>query len=141
MGGVQIGGDAPVTVQSMTSTDSRDVGATAAQIHELEEAGCEIVRVAVPDETAADAIAEIRDRINIPLIADIHFRHQLALLAMNRGADAIRINPGNIAPEGIREIVSMAKACRKVIRIGINAGSLEKEILSRHGGPTAEGPR
>lgn len=138
MGGVQIGGDAPVTVQSMTATDTRDVAATVDQIRKLEGAGCEIVRVAVPDEAAAEAIGKIRDRINIPLIADIHFRHQLALLAMSHGADAIRINPGNITPEGIREIVTMAKACGKVIRIGINAGSLEKEILSRHGGPTAE---
>jgi (E)-4-hydroxy-3-methylbut-2-enyl-diphosphate synthase len=138
LGGVRIGGDAPVVVQSMTSCDTRDVRATVAQIHALEEAGCEIVRVAVPDEAAAAAIHEIRSRIHIPLIADIHFHHALALLAMDRGADGIRINPGNISADGIRRIVGMAKANRKVIRIGINAGSLEKEIAVRHGGPTSE---
>ena len=137
LGGVRIGGNAPIVVQSMTSCDTRDVKATVEQIRRLEEAGCEIVRVAVPDEAAAVAIHEIRPRIHIPLIADIHFRHQLALLAMNHGADGIRINPGNISPEGIRKIVGIAKTSRKVIRIGINAGSLEKEIAARHGGPTA----
>jgi (E)-4-hydroxy-3-methylbut-2-enyl-diphosphate synthase len=137
LGGVRIGGDAPVVVQSMASSDTRDVNATVEQICRLEEAGCEIVRVAVPDEAAALAIHQIRSRIHIPLIADIHFRHQLALLAMNHGADGIRINPGNIPPEGIRRIVEMAQKSRKVIRIGINAGSLEKEIAVRHGGPTA----
>jgi (E)-4-hydroxy-3-methylbut-2-enyl-diphosphate synthase len=137
LGGVRIGGDAPVVVQSMASSDTRDVSATVKQIRRLEEAGCEIVRVAVPDEAAALAIHQIRSRIHIPLIADIHFRHQLALLAMNHGADGIRINPGNIPPEGIRRIVEMAQKSRKVIRIGINAGSLEKEIAVRHGGPTA----
>ncbi|MCX5837605.1 MAG: flavodoxin-dependent (E)-4-hydroxy-3-methylbut-2-enyl-diphosphate synthase [Deltaproteobacteria bacterium] len=138
LGSVRIGGDAPVVVQSMTSCDTRDAGATVEQIHALEEAGCEIVRVAVPDEAAAIAIHQIRSRIHIPLIADIHFQYPLALLAMNHGADGIRINPGNIPAEGIRKIVSVAKANRKVIRIGINAGSLEKEIAGRHGGPTAE---
>jgi (E)-4-hydroxy-3-methylbut-2-enyl-diphosphate synthase len=138
VGGVRIGGDAPVVVQSMTSCDTRNAGATVEQIHALEEAGCEIVRVAVPDEAAAIAIHEIRSRIHIPLIADIHFQYPLALLAMNHGADGIRINPGNIPKEGIRKIVSMAKANRKVIRIGINAGSLEKEIAARHGGSTSE---
>ena len=126
LGGVRIGGNAPVVVQSMTSSDTRDVKATVEQIRRLEEAGCEIVRVAVPDEAAAVAIHEIRSRIHIPLIADIHFRHQLALLAMNHGADGIRINPGNVSPEGIRKIVRVARTSRKVIRIGINAGSLEK---------------
>ena len=137
LGGVQIGGDAPVIVESMTSTDTRDIDATCEQICELEEAGCEIVRVAVPDETAAAAIREIKARIHIPLIADIHFHHRLALLAMDNGADGIRINPGNISTEGIREIVTMARSNGKVIRIGINAGSLDKEIAARHGGPTA----
>ena len=138
LGGVRIGGNAPVAVQSMTSSDTRDSNATVAQIKELEEAGCEIVRVAVPDEAAAKAIQDIRSRIHIPLIADIHFQYSLALQAMNAGADGIRINPGNIPPEGIRRIVATARENRKVIRIGINAGSLEKEILARHGGPTAE---
>jgi (E)-4-hydroxy-3-methylbut-2-enyl-diphosphate synthase len=136
LGGVQIGGDAPVVVQSMTSSDTRDISATLKQILELEEAGCEIVRVAVPDETAATAIREIKTRIHIPLIADIHFQHRLALLAMHNGADGIRINPGNISTEGIREIVTMARTSGRVIRIGINAGSLDKEIAARHGGPT-----
>ena len=138
LGGVRIGGNAPVAVQSMTSSDTRDSNATVAQIKELEEAGCEIVRVAVPDDAAAKAIQDIRSRIHIPLIADIHFQYSLALQAMNAGADGIRINPGNIPPEGIRRIVATARENRKVIRIGINAGSLEKEILARHGGPTAE---
>ena len=121
----------------MTSCDTRDVAATVGQIRALEEAGCEIVRVAVPDEAAAAAIHEIRSRIRMPLIADIHFQYPLALLAMNHGADGIRINPGNIPAEGIRRIVEMARTNRKVIRIGINAGSLEKEIALRHGGPTS----
>jgi (E)-4-hydroxy-3-methylbut-2-enyl-diphosphate synthase len=138
LGGVRIGGDAPIVVQSMTSSDTRDVTATVKEICALEEAGCEVVRVAVPDEAAAIAIHEIRSRIHIPLIADIHFQYSLALLAMNHGADGIRVNPGNIPPEGIRKIVSMARQNRKVIRIGVNAGSLEKEIAVRHGGPTAE---
>jgi (E)-4-hydroxy-3-methylbut-2-enyl-diphosphate synthase len=136
LGGVKIGGGAPVVVQSMTSSDTRDIKATVDQIRELEEAGCEIVRVAVPDATAAAAIRKIKDRIRIPLIADIHFRHELALLAMLNGADGIRINPGNISAEGIREIVTMARTNGRVIRIGINSGSLDKEIASRHGGPT-----
>lgn len=138
LGGVPIGGGAPVVVQSMTSSDTRDVVATVEQVLALEEAGCEIIRVAVPDEPAAAAIREIKERIHIPLIADIHFNHRLALLALHAGADAIRINPGNISQEGIRQIAALAKEKRKVIRIGINAGSLEKDILSRHGGPTAE---
>jgi (E)-4-hydroxy-3-methylbut-2-enyl-diphosphate synthase len=137
LGGVQIGGEAPVVVQSMTSSDTRDVRATVGQILELEDVGCEIVRVAVPDESAATAIHEIKDRIHIPLIADIHFSHPLALAAMRHGADGVRINPGNISPDGIRQIVRMAGENSKVIRIGINAGSLEKEIAGRHGGPTA----
>lgn len=138
MGGVQIGGGAPVAVQSMTSTDTRDVRATAAQILRLEEAGCEIVRAAVPDEEAAAALREIKSLIHIPLIADIHFRPRLALLAMRHGADGIRINPGNIPPDGLRRIVKAAKENGTVIRIGINAGSLEKEISAGHGGATAE---
>ena len=137
IGGVAIGGGAPVIVQSMTSCDTRDVRATVAQITRLEKAGCEIIRVAVPDEKAASAIGEIRPKIHIPLIADIHFRDDLAVMAMNHGADAIRINPGNIPVEGIRRIVSAAKRNKKAIRVGVNAGSLEKDIAARHGGPTA----
>lgn len=138
VGGVKIGGDSPIVVQSMTSCDTRDVAATLRQIAELEEAGCEIVRVAVPDENAAAAIKDIRARINIPLIADIHFRDDLAVMAMQNGADAIRINPGNIPVDGIRRIVTSAKLNRKSIRVGVNAGSLEKDIALRHGGPTAQ---
>jgi len=108
------------------------------QILALEEAGCEIIRVAVPDETAAVAIREIKAGIHIPLIADIHFNHRLAIAAMKQGADGVRINPGNISPDGIRQIVKSAKASGKVIRIGVNSGSLDKEIAARHGGPTAE---
>jgi (E)-4-hydroxy-3-methylbut-2-enyl-diphosphate synthase len=137
IGGVRIGGDAPVVVQSMTSSDTRDVKATVGQIRRLEEVGCEIVRVAIPDEAAAVAVHKICSRIHIPLIADIHFQYPLALLAMNHGADGIRINPGNVSPEGIRKIVKIARTSRKAIRIGINAGSLEKEVAARHGGPTA----
>ena len=137
LGGVQIGGGAPVVVQSMTSSDTRDVEATVDQILELEEVGCEVIRVAVPDEAAAAAIREIKRRIHIPLIADIHFNHQLAVVAMHCGADGVRINPGNISKDGIRTIVKLAKVNGKVIRIGINSGSLDKEIARRHGGPTA----
>jgi (E)-4-hydroxy-3-methylbut-2-enyl-diphosphate synthase len=137
LGGLQIGGGAPVAVQSMTSTDTRDVSATVEQIRELEVAGCELIRVAVLDEAAAEAIREIKNRIELPLIADIHFRHDLALLAMQRGADGIRVNPGNITAEGIRAVVQMARTHRKVIRIGINSGSLDKAIAARYGGPTA----
>lgn len=122
----------------MTCSDTRDIQATVEQIRELEEAGCEIIRVAVPDETAAVAIGEIKKRIHIPLIADIHFNHRLAITAMRCGADGVRINPGNIPEYGIREIVKSAKTSGKVIRIGINSGSLDKEIAARHGGPTAE---
>lgn len=125
-------------VQSMTCSDTRDVGATVEQILALEEAGCEIIRVAVPDETAAAAIRKIKAGIHIPLIADIHFNHRLAIAAIKQGADGVRINPGNISPDGIRQIVKSAKASGKVIRIGINSGSLDKKIAARHGGPTAE---
>ena len=121
----------------MTSCDTRDVHATVEQIKVLENAGCEIVRVAVPDEEAAAAIREIKKKIHIPLIADIHFRDDLALMAMNHGADAIRINPGNIPVDGVNRIVAAAKKNQKAIRVGVNAGSLEKDIAARHGGPTA----
>lgn len=138
LGGVQIGGDAPVTVQSMTCSDTRDVLATVAQIRELEEAGCEIIRVAVPDQTAARAIREIKSQIRIPLIADIHFNPRLAIAAIRCGADGIRINPGNMTAAGIRSIVKEARSRGSVIRIGINAGSLDRAVAKRHGGPTAE---
>jgi len=138
LGGVQVGGDAPVVVQSMTCTDTRDVKATVMQIRQLEEAGCEVVRVAVPDRAAAAALTEIKKQITIPLVADIHFNHHLAILAIRSGVDGIRINPGNIGPEKIKEIVRFAKPQNCVIRLGINAGSLEKDLLVKYGWPTAD---
>ena len=137
VGSVQVGGGAPVVVQSMTSTDTRDVRSTVAQIRKLEEAGCEIVRVAVPDEEAAGRLQTIKKSISVPLIADIHFNYRLALEAIKQGVDGIRINPGNISRGKIRAIVRSAKAEGAVIRIGINSGSLEKDLREKHGGPTA----
>ena len=138
LGGVPIGGDAPIAVQSMTNTNTCDVNATVAQIRELEEAGCEIIRVAVPDQEAVDAIPEIIKKINLPLIADIHFNYQLAIDAMKNGVAAIRINPGNISGEKIREVIQVAKERDVVIRIGVNAGSLQKDMVLEYGGVTAE---
>lgn len=139
IGSVKVGGDAPISVQSMTKTDTRDIRKTVAQIRRLEVAGCEIVRVAVPDEEAAQAISEIKRRIRIPLIADIHFNYRLALLSMKYGADGLRINPGNIGDrERLKAIVKEAKRRSIPIRIGINAGSLEKDLLRRFGEATAE---
>ena len=138
LGDVQIGGGAPVVGQSMTCTDTRDVAATVAQIRALEAAGCEVVRVAVPDREAASRLAEIKTNIGIPLVADIHFDYRLALEAINQGVQGIRINPGNIGSKvKVRAIISLAKERGTVIRIGVNAGSLEKEIAARYGGPTA----
>jgi len=137
VGNVPVGGNAPLVVQSMTCTDTRDVRATVAQIRELEEAGCELIRVAVPDAEAAEALGTIKKRISIPLIADIHFNFRLALEAIRQGADGIRINPGNMKREGLRRIVAAAASAGAAIRIGINAGSLEKDILRKHGRPTA----
>lgn len=137
LGGIKIGGGAPVVVQSMTKTDTRDVASTAAQIKILEASGCEIVRVAVLNIDAAKAIKSIKRKINIPLIADVHFDHRLALEAMRSGADGLRINPGNIGSrEKVREVVSMAKDKGIPIRIGVNAGSLEKELLKKYKHPT-----
>lgn len=139
VGKVAVGGSSPISVQSMTNADTRDVSATVRQIEELENAGCEIVRVAVPDQTAADALAEIKKRINIPLIADIHFNHKYALTAIAGGVDALRINPGNIGSEDkVREVVSAAKAKNIPIRIGVNSGSVKKDILEKYHGPTPE---
>ena len=139
LGSVRIGGDAPVSVQSMTKTDTRDIRKTLAQIRRLERAGCEIIRVAVVDEEAARAIGEIKKKIHIPLIADIHFHHRLAVEALRAGADGLRINPGNIGgKERLKAIVLEAKSRSAPIRIGVNAGSLEKELLTRFGGVTAE---
>jgi (E)-4-hydroxy-3-methylbut-2-enyl-diphosphate synthase len=139
LGGVKIGGGAPIVVQSMTKTDTRDVAATVAQIRKLESAGCEVVRVAVLDPDAAGAIRKIRRKINIPLVADVHFDHRLALMAMENGADGIRINPGNIGSRGkIRRVVNAADKRGIPIRVGVNAGSLEKDLLRKYGHPTAE---
>ena len=138
IGGVNIGSDAPVVVQSMTNTDTRDVESTVAQINALAEAGCEIARIAVPDEEAADAIAIIKKRVRIPLIADIHFHYQLAIQSIKNGVDGIRINPGNIVKDKIAEIVKVAKQHQTVIRIGVNAGSLQKDLVLEYGGVTAE---
>lgn len=137
-GPLQVGGGAPVCVQSMTCTDTRDVKATVAQIRRLEKAGCELIRLAVPDQEAARAIGAIKKKITIPLIADIHFNHRLALTAMDSGAQGIRINPGNMGRDKIRTLVKAAKQNGVVIRIGINSGSVEKDILEKQGGPTAE---
>lgn len=139
IGAVKVGGDAPISVQSMTKTDTRDVRKTVAQIRRLEAVGCEIIRVAVPDEEAARAISLIKKKIHIPLIADIHFNYRLALMSMEHGADGLRINPGNIGgKERLKAIVNEAKRRSIPIRIGVNAGSLEKELLKRFGGPTSE---
>jgi (E)-4-hydroxy-3-methylbut-2-enyl-diphosphate synthase len=139
IGHQKIGGDAPISVQSMTKTDTRDVQKTVRQIRRLEKAGCEIVRVAVVDEEAACAIAEIKKRVRIPIIADVHFHYRLALKSMESGADGIRLNPGNIGGrDRLKTIVIHAKERSIPIRIGVNAGSLEKDLLKRFGGATAE---
>lgn len=139
IGPVKIGGDAPISIQSMTKTDTRDIRRTVNQIHRLEKAGCEIIRVAVVDQEAARAIGEIKKRIRIPLIADIHFHHRLALEAMESGADGLRINPGNIGGrERLKTIVLEAKDRSIPIRIGVNSGSLEKDLLKQFGGVTPE---
>ncbi len=138
VGNVTIGGGAPVIVQSMTKTDTRDVSSTVAQIRKLQASGCEIVRVAVLNAEAAAAIKQITKRIKIPLIADIHFDHKLALASMENGADGLRINPGNIGSKvKVKEVVSAAKDRGVPIRIGVNAGSLEKDLLRKHKHPTA----
>ncbi len=139
IGNVFIGGGQPVLVQSMTNTDTRDIVATVAQIKRLEEVGCELIRVAVPDEEAAQAIKKIKNQIRIPLVADIHFDWRLAIASLEAGADGIRINPGNIKGlDNVRKVVLAAKEQGAAIRIGVNAGSLEKDLLRKHKGPTAE---
>lgn len=137
IGTVPVGGNAPITVQSMTNTDTRKVEETVAQIRRLEGAGCEIIRVAVVDMEAATAIRSIRDQIHIPLIADIHFDHRLAVASMENGAQAIRINPGNIGgAKKLAKIVDAAKTHGVPIRVGVNSGSLEKDLLKKYGHPT-----
>ena len=139
VGGVPIGGGSPVTVQSMTNTDTRDACATVRQILELEEAGCDIVRVAVPDREAAEAVSEIKKRIHIPLVCDIHFDYRLALECADRGADKIRINPGNIGRDEYVRLVTEKCAERHIpIRIGVNGGSLDRELLAKFGRATSE---
>ena len=136
---IPIGGGAPVSVQSMTNTPTRDVAATVAQIKGLEAAGCDIVRLAIPDMAAAEAVEKIREQVQIPLVADIHFDYRLALACIERGIDKIRINPGNIgADENVRAVASAARKAGIPIRIGINGGSLEKELLECYGHPCAE---
>jgi (E)-4-hydroxy-3-methylbut-2-enyl-diphosphate synthase len=140
VGNVTIGGNDQVVIQSMTTTKTHDVKATVEQIKRLEEAGCQIVRVACPDMRAAEAIADIKKEISIPLVADIHFDYKLALKAIEGGVDKIRINPGNIGKrEKVEAVVKAAKERGIPIRIGVNAGSLEKRILEKYGYPTAEG--
>ncbi len=137
VGDVAIGGDAPISVQSMTNTVTADVTSTVGQIARLQDAGCEIVRVAVPDMEAAEAIPSIKSAIQIPLIADIHFNWRLAVAAIEAGADGLRINPGNIGgKEKTLKVIARAKDRGVPIRIGVNAGSVEKDLLEKHGGPT-----
>ncbi|MBS6141373.1 MAG: flavodoxin-dependent (E)-4-hydroxy-3-methylbut-2-enyl-diphosphate synthase [Bilophila sp.] len=139
LGPVRIGGGAPIVVQSMTNTDTRDVEATLSQIKRLHNAGCEIVRVAVPDETAAKALRAIHDASPIPVIADIHFDYRLALTALEAGLEGLRINPGNIGErKNVEMVVDAAKARGAVIRVGVNSGSVEKRLLDQYGGPTPQ---
>lgn len=140
LGNVAVGGGAPISVQSMTNTKTDDVAATVRQIQQLTQAGCEIVRVAVPDQSAAEAIPRIKQAITLPLVADIHFDYRLAIASAKGGADGLRFNPGNIGSrKNIKALVNCAKDCAIPIRIGVNAGSLEKEILERYHGATPEG--
>jgi (E)-4-hydroxy-3-methylbut-2-enyl-diphosphate synthase len=140
VGGVALGGNHPIIIQSMCNTDTRDIDATIKQILELEDAGCEMVRVAIPDMEAAEAISSIKKAIHIPLVADIHFDYRLALKVMEQGIDKVRINPGNIGSEQrIQQVVAMAKEKNIPIRIGVNSGSLEKEYLEQYGGVTPKG--
>jgi len=142
IGTVRLGNNNPVAVQSMTNTDTRDVAATLAQIERLTAAGCELVRVAVPDLEAATALRAIRDAISIPLIADIHFDSRLAVAAMENGAQAIRINPGNLGgSDKLARVVAAAKLHRVPIRVGVNSGSIEKDLLKTYGYPTPENPQ
>jgi (E)-4-hydroxy-3-methylbut-2-enyl-diphosphate synthase len=139
IGRVPVGGGTPVTVQSMTKTDTRDLSATVDQIHRLQDAGCEIIRVAVPDREAGENLGAIKKAISIPLVADIHFDYRLALLALEQGVDGLRLNPGNIGSrERIAKVVQKAKERKVPIRIGVNAGSLEKKILKKYGTPSTE---
>jgi (E)-4-hydroxy-3-methylbut-2-enyl-diphosphate synthase len=140
IGNRTIGGEFPIAIQSMTNTKTEDVQATVSQILKLEQAGCEIVRFAVPTKEAADAIAKIKRQTHIPLVADIHFDYKLAIASIENGIDKIRINPGNIgSKERVKEVVAAAKERNIPIRVGVNSGSLEKELLEKYGGVTAQG--
>ncbi|HBH92209.1 MAG TPA: 4-hydroxy-3-methylbut-2-en-1-yl diphosphate synthase, partial [Bacteroides sp.] len=140
IGNAVIGGGNPILIQSMTNTPTEDVRATVAQILELEKAGCDIIRCTVPNRQAADAIAEIKKQIHIPLVADIHFDYRMAIAAIENGADKIRINPGNIGDNSkIKAVVDTAKDHNIPIRVGVNSGSLEKDLVVKYGGVTAEG--
>ena len=140
LGNVKVGGGAPLTVQSMTKTDTRDVQATLLEIWSLEAAGCDIVRCAVPVREAAEKLGEIKRQIRIPLVADIHFNYKLALIALEQGVDGLRLNPGNIGGKKfVMAVVNLAKDRKIPIRIGVNAGSLEKDLLEKYGGPTSKG--
>lgn len=140
IGDVEIGGGNPVAIQSMTNTKTEDVDTTVAQILALEKAGCEIIRCAVPTMEAAEALSKIKEKIHIPLVADIHFDYRLAIAAIEHGADKIRINPGNIgSADRVRAVVDKAKERQIPIRVGVNSGSLEKHLIERYGGVTAEG--
>ncbi len=137
VGSIEVGGRSPISVQSMTNTDTRDVRATLAQIRSLAKEGCEIVRVAIPDAAAAKCFRRIREKSPVPVIADIHFDYRLAIACAENGADALRINPGNIGGEiRTREVLRAARANGISVRIGINSGSVEKDLLVRHGGPS-----
>lgn len=139
VGKVPVGGDAPISVQSMTNTETTDIDATVAQIHRMQNAGVDIVRVSVPSLEAADAFGEIRKQVTVPLVADIHFDYKIALAVAERGVDCLRINPGNIGSEDrIRSVVDSAKEKGIPIRIGVNAGSLEKDLQKKYGEPTAD---
>ena len=140
IGGVTVGGGAPVSIQSMTNTDTRDIDATVAQIKNLEDAGCEIVRLAVPDMDAAAAISVIKKKVSVPIAADIHYDYRLALAALEAGADKLRLNPGNIGgPERVKLVAQAARISGAPIRAGVNSGSLEKDIYKKYGGVTPEG--
>jgi len=140
VGSVTVGGGSPVSVQSMTNTKTEDASATIAQILRLEEAGCDIIRSTVPTLEAAEAFKEIKKNIHIPIVADVHFDYRLAVAALESGADAVRINPGNIGSvDRVRAVVAAAKERGAAIRVGVNSGSLEKNLVEKYGGVTAEG--
>lgn len=140
IGGVKIGGGNPIAIQSMTNTETADIDATVSQIKRLEEAGCQIIRATANNEDAARAFSEIKKQIHIPIVADIHFDYRLAIMAMESGADKIRINPGNIGgEENLKKVVAVAKERNIPIRVGVNSGSLEKDIVEKYGGVTAQG--